>query len=140
MLLFLSNRFKFNFKMFIFTLPCFLFLFYIQELHFSTLTHRVYYQNCRKLNTKLEKFYRNSSDKHFDIIGAVEIWVKESVANEEIIDLNEYNVYRSDRNFDLTKLKILKIILNRTMNLKSNKKYTIVGVYIPTNSLVDILD
>lgn len=57
---------------------------------------KVYYQNCQGLNTKLGEFYRNTSEKQFDIIVVVETWLAENVIDGEVIDLNEYNLFRSD--------------------------------------------
>lgn len=69
------------------------------------LSSSIYYQNVRGLNTKLNDFKDNCASSNFNIIALTETWLNDSVYNAEIIEVNNFTVFRSDRNFQETNSK-----------------------------------
>lgn len=56
-----------------------------------------YYQNVRGLRTKLNDFKCNVSAFDFDIVFITESWLNDGIFNCEILDTNEYTIFRRDR-------------------------------------------
>lgn len=120
---------------------------------------QIYYQNCRGLRGKLAELYRKSWNQDYDIIGLTETWLCTDIADGEIIDTAYYNIFRSDRNVEVTgmvrgggvlvavstKFKVLdyyKIDNNHfeaiCVNIKIGKNvFSIINVYLPPGSNVD---
>ena len=61
-----------------------------------TITHRIFYQNVRGLNTKLSNLYLKRFGLEYDIVAMTETWLNSSVQNSEIFCSN-YNLFRKDR-------------------------------------------
>lgn len=59
------------------------------------------YQNVRGLNSKIDKFYSSISECEFEVVALTETWIQQDVLNSELFPDN-YTVYRSDRNLQLT--------------------------------------
>lgn len=64
----------------------------------------VYYQNIRGINSKIETFNLNVLNNNYDIIALTETWLNSNVNSSELFD-NRYTVFRSDRDFNITKKK-----------------------------------
>ena len=58
-----------------------------------------YYQNVGGVNTKLKDLFHATTQVPYDIIVLTETWLHDSVKDGEIIDLNSYQIFRSDRKF-----------------------------------------
>ncbi|XP_050514924.1 uncharacterized protein LOC126890119 [Diabrotica virgifera virgifera] len=111
------------------------------------------FQNCRGLNTKTAEFYKNCLEGNYDVVVAVETWLREDMVDGELIDINVFNLLRSDRNQEISgktkgggvlmvikkEHKILKVTQHCSSfeilvaDLKVNNKLSIklIGVYIP---------
>lgn len=63
------------------------------------LSFHCYYQNVNGLNSKTHEIFNSSSSCHFDLIALSETWLDERVNISEVISA-QYNVFRSDRNFE----------------------------------------
>lgn len=61
-----------------------------------------FYQNCQGLNTKIHSFKLSLGCADYDIIILTETWISPGVFDNELFD-SRYNVFRKDRNFELTK-------------------------------------
>ena len=86
----------------------------------TTSTCRLYYQNVRGIRSKIQQFYPNVCDTHFDIICLTETWLNTDVLTTEIFP-STYNVIRSDGNISLTnrsKGSGVLIALNKEFNFK----------------------
>ena len=57
----------------------------------------VLYQNVRGLRTKLNEFKQNLNVNHPDIVFITESWLNDNIFDHEIIDLNQYSIFRRDR-------------------------------------------
>lgn len=64
----------------------------------------IYYQNVRGLNTKTQVILNSTYTCHYDAIALTETWLDDRTNNAEIIS-NNFNVFRSDRNFIATDTK-----------------------------------
>ncbi|XP_050516009.1 uncharacterized protein LOC126890891 [Diabrotica virgifera virgifera] len=111
------------------------------------------FQNCRGLNTKTAEFYKNCLEGNYDVVVAVETWLREDMVDGELIDINVFNLLRSDRNQEISgktkgggvlmvikkEHKLLKVTHHCSSfeilvaDLKINNKLSIklIGVYIP---------
>uniref|UniRef100_A0A6P7G2P1 Tetratricopeptide repeat protein 5-like n=1 Tax=Diabrotica virgifera virgifera TaxID=50390 RepID=A0A6P7G2P1_DIAVI len=58
--------------------------------------------NCRGLNTKTAEFYKNCLEGNYDVVVAVETWLREDMVDGELIDINVFNLLRSDRNQEIS--------------------------------------
>ena len=62
----------------------------------------IYYQNVRGLNTKATDLLISSTWMKYDIFALTETWLNSGVTDGEIVDLNNFSVFRADRNFEET--------------------------------------
>lgn len=115
----------------------------------------IYFQNFRGLVTKTNDIFNNSSECTFDIIAGVETWLREDIADGEIINNGFYNLCRCDRNLEITgkvkgggtmlavskKYKILRCVKKAAqyevlivdIKIKGGVKCCFVVVYMPPN-------
>jgi len=61
----------------------------------------IYYQNAQGLRTKLNEFYLSVLSCEFQIICITESWCKDHISDSELFP-SSYNVYRSDRNLEIS--------------------------------------
>src|SRR5436190_1873235 len=115
---------------------------------------KVYYQNVRGMKTKLKDIYNEILVNSYDIILFTESWLNKSVLDGEICDLNNYFLYRRDRdNPDKAEGGGVMILINNrlkskiqtswvseaedlwvTLCLHNNIKVHLCVVYIPPSS------
>ena len=57
----------------------------------------IIYQNTRGLRTKLLDFKQNLYANDPDILCVTESWLKNTILDHELADLNQYSVFRRDR-------------------------------------------
>ena len=69
------------------------------EVFDSSLT--VYYQNVRGLRTKIDEFFLAVSDLEYDLIVLTETWLNDVINSAQLFGQG-YNVYRKDRNCDIS--------------------------------------
>lgn len=67
----------------------------------SDKTFNVFYQNVRGLKTKTHELYTASLTCNYDSLVLTETWLDSSVFDNELLS-NDYVIFRTDRNFDLT--------------------------------------
>lgn len=60
---------------------------------------KFYYQNVNGIRSKTHEFYLSTSAGDYDFILLSETFLNDSVCNGELFDLNNYTVYRRDRNY-----------------------------------------
>ncbi|XP_050503651.1 uncharacterized protein LOC126882712 [Diabrotica virgifera virgifera] len=111
------------------------------------------FQNCRGLNTKTAEFYKNCLEGNYDVVVAVETWLREDMVDGKLIDTNVFNLLRSDRNQEISgktkgegvlmvikkEHKILKVtkhcssfeILVADLQINNKLSIKLIGVYIP---------
>lgn len=125
-------------------------------------TVNIYYQNVNGLRSKVEEFYLSVISSDYDIIVLTETFLNKSILNSELFVLNDYFVYRRDRDYSKTgQVKgggvliavrnslLIKSIEHREnwqtddvedlwISLKYNKKlYHICGVYLVNTLNID---
>lgn len=87
----------------------------------SQQTRTVYYQNVRGLKSKTNVIFNTISTCKYDIIAFAETWLDSSISDPEIFN-TQYNVCRSDRNFEKTGLARgggVLLAINRNFSVKS---------------------
>ena len=57
----------------------------------------IMYQNVRGLGTKINTFKQNVSIVYPDILFVTESWLNGSILDYDIVDLNQYLIFRRDR-------------------------------------------
>ena len=65
----------------------------------------LYFQNIRGASQKASLIKRNMMAMFFDIVLLVETWIQEGFFNSELIPVDDYQVFRRDRNLFMTKKK-----------------------------------
>lgn len=120
---------------------------------------QIYYQNCRGLRGKIAELYKKSWSQDYDIICITETWLHKEIADGEILDIANYNIFRSDRNAEITgmgrgggvliavstNIKVIDyyVIDNNhfeavCVNIKVHRKvFSIINVYFPPGSIVE---
>ena len=64
---------------------------------FVEMALNVVYQNTRGLRTKLAEFKQNVYVSDPDVLCVTESWLKSTISDHELVDLNVYNIFRRDR-------------------------------------------
>ena len=115
----------------------------------------VLYQNTRGLRTKLVEFKQNLYANNPDILCVTESWLKSTIYDHELVDLNQYTVFRRNREtivgaksdgggvFIAVKNKLSAVLLPEfqsgaedlwiSIKLEGNKVLLVCCVYLPPN-------
>ena len=58
---------------------------------------KIFYQNVRGLRSKLHTFKQNVTNNNYDVICITESWLNNSIYDFNIIDPENYSIFRRDR-------------------------------------------